>query len=150
MKKCNSVFLILLLLFIGSASVQAFEREDMEFKIFQFPRTMMPRVDGDTSDWDMVGEEYTYGLDLLNDTEDGMGTDLDPKDKDVTVRVGWVEGMNRLYFLYESYDDYWDIRFANGYQNDIFEIAVDADISGGDFIFNPQVANYNDSAFIYT
>ncbi len=149
MKRCVTA-IVLILLFICSSAVYAFEREDMEFKIFQFPRTMMPRIDGDTSDWDMVGEDYTYGLDLLNDTADGMGTNLDPKDKDITVRVGWVEGLNRLYFLYESYDDYWDIRFANGYSNDIFEIAVDGDISGGPFISNPQTPEQIDQHFRFS
>ena len=24
------------------------------------------------------------------------------------MRVGWVKGLNRLYFLYEAYDNYWD------------------------------------------
>ena len=47
-----------------------------------------------------------------------------------------VKGMNRLYFLYEAYDDFWDFgrveeSMKNGYQNDIFEIALDADLSGG-------------------
>lgn len=135
--------LTLLFLVLFALPVSALERPELEFKIFQFPRTMMPRIDGDISDWDMVGEEYAYGLDLLNDTEDGHGTDLDPRDKDVKVRVGWVKGMNRLYFCYESYDDFWDMRFSErpgtGYLNDIFEIAVDGDLSGGTFIHNDQI-----------
>ena len=32
----------------------------------------------------------------------------DPKDLDIKVKVGWVKGLNRLYFLYEAYDNYWD------------------------------------------
>ena len=27
----------------------------------------------------------------------------DPKELDVHVKVGWVKGLNRLYFLYEAY-----------------------------------------------
>ena len=31
--------------------------------------------------------------------------------------MGWVKGLNRLYFLYEAYDNYWD--FADpGLHND--------------------------------
>lgn len=30
----------------------------------------------------------------------------------MTVRVGWVKGINKLYFLYEAYDDFWD--FGDG------------------------------------
>ena len=35
----------------------ALERPDVEFKIFQFPTNMIPRVDGDGSDWDIVGND---------------------------------------------------------------------------------------------
>ncbi|MEQ8879054.1 MAG: PKD domain containing protein [Cyclobacteriaceae bacterium] len=109
------------------------------FQIFQFPRNQMPRIDGDKSDWEIVPENYTYGTDLLNDTEDGMGTDIDPKDLDVKVTIGWVKGLNRIYFLYEAYDDFWDFERFNpkGYLNDIFEIVVDGDLSGGPLIKNP-------------
>lgn len=116
-------------------------RPDMEFKIFQFPHDQIPRIDGKTNDWDMVPDDYIYGTDLLNDTEDGHGTNIDRKDLDVRVRVGWVKGLNRLYFLYEAYDDFWDFERFNpkGYSNDIFEIAVDADLSGGPFITNDYI-----------
>ncbi len=99
----------------------------------------MPRIDGQTDDWQGVPTDYTYGTDQLNDTEDGMGTDIDAKDLDVQVTLGWVKGLNRIYFLYRAYDDYWDFGRFNpkGYLNDIFEIVVDGDLSGGPFIFNP-------------
>ena len=51
----------------------------------------------------------------------------------VKVKVGWVKGMNKLYFLYEAYDDYWDFAQA-GRHNDIFELVVDGDLSGGPFV----------------
>ena len=116
-------------------------RPELEFKIFQFPRDAMPRIDGDTSDWAMVPESYVYDTSLLNDTEDGHGTDIDPADLDVKVTVGWVKGLNRLYFLYEAHDDFWDFGRFNpqGYLNDIFEIVVDGDMSGGSFIFNENL-----------
>ncbi len=141
MKKLLTI--VVLICIAVTSQAFALQHPDKEFKIFQFPRDMMPRIDGDTSDWDMVGDQYAYGSDLLNDTEDGHGTDIDPNDFRCTVKVGWVNGMNRLYFLYEAYDDFWDFgRFdelTGGYNNDIFEIAVDADLSGGPFINNPQL-----------
>jgi len=49
-----------------------------------------------------------------------------------------------LYFLYEAYDNYWDFS-GTGLHNDIFEITVDADQSGGPFIdrFHPNKALKN-------
>ncbi len=114
---------------------------NVSFEVFQFPKDAMPRIDGSKDDWAFVPDCYTYGTSLLNDTEDGHGTEIDESDIDVKVTVGWVKGMNRLYFLYEAHDDFWDFgRFnPNGYLNDIFEIVVDGDLSGGPFIYNPQL-----------
>src|SRR5271167_4413908 len=94
---------------------------------------MIPRIDGDTHDWDMVPEDYAIGIDQLMDTEGGHGTNFDRKDLDVKVKVGWVKGMNKLYFLYEAYDNYWDFTKPD-LHNDIFEVVVDGDMSGGPLI----------------
>jgi len=102
---------LLIIHVIAVTHVQALSRPEIEFKVFQFPRDRMPRIDGKIDDWDIVPEEYVVGTDQINDTEDGNGT-ADPKDIDIRVKVGWVKGMNRLYFLYEAYDDYWD--FGDG------------------------------------
>ncbi len=67
-----------------------------------------PRVDGDPSDWDIVPAGFTYGTDMLLDVEDERNVPIDTADLDVRVRVGWVRGLNRLFFLYEAYDNYWD------------------------------------------
>ncbi|MBK8504109.1 MAG: PKD domain-containing protein [Saprospiraceae bacterium] len=100
----------------------------------------MPSIDGNPDDWSIVPNSYRYGTGELNDTEDGMGAMIDPADLNVEVTIGWVKGLNRIYFLYKAYDDYWDFgRFnPNGYLNDIFEIVVDGDLSGGPFISNPR------------
>ena len=110
------------------------------FKVFQFPADKIPRIDGDPSDWAMVPESYSIGIDQMHDDEH-KHTKPDPKDLDVHVKVGWVKGLNRLYFLYEAYDNYWD--FADpGLHNDTFEIVVDGDRSGGPLI--PQFRNNPD------
>ncbi len=140
-KKIRAVFLAPLLYYsMGFADFKN-PHSNVDFEIFQFPRDAMPRIDGSAEDWRIVPERYTYGTELLNDTEDGHGADIDRKDIDVKVTVGWVKGLNRLYFLYEAYDDFWDFGRTNpkGYLNDIFEIAVDGDRSGGPFILNPQI-----------
>lgn len=126
-----------LILLIAACPAGAIERPGKVYKIFQFPADKIPRIDGDTSDWDMVPQDYIIGMEDMVDSNHGLKRD--PKDIDVKVRVGWVKGMNRLYFLYEAYDNYWS--FARPDQhNDMIEIAVDGDLSGGPFIhdLNPH------------
>ena len=115
--------------------VGALERQEVTFKIFQFPPDKIPRIDGDADDWAIVPDSYAIGMDQLEDTlaPGGHGTNRDPKDLDVKVKVGWVKGLNRLYFLYEAYDNYWDFSRPD-LHNDIFEVVVDGDLSGGPLI----------------
>lgn len=115
-----------------AAGAGALERHGVEYRVFQFPPDAIPRIDGDASDWDMVPESYVVGTDELWE-DSGKHEEVDPGNLDVRVKVGWVEGMNRLYFLYEAYDDYWDFALP-GLKNDTFEVVVDADLSGGPLI----------------
>ncbi len=132
------------LLFAFLTEAGALERTDREFKIFQFPADMMPRIDGKTDDWDIVPDSYALGTDELQDTTNGKGANYDPRDLDIKVKVGWVKGLNRLYFLYEAYDDYWNMAYNRG---DIFEVVVDGDLSGGQFITNEQLTTWEDNHF---
>ena len=127
------LILCLLLLVIFPAS--ALERPEVTFKVFQFPANMIPRIDGNDDDWAMVPDSYAIGMDQLEDTEapGGHGTNRDPKKLDVKVKVGWVKGLNRLYFLYEASKDYWDFSRPD-LHNDIFEVVVDGALSGGPLI----------------
>jgi hypothetical protein len=132
---------LLITLFVCCSVSLLSAQDKRSFKIFQFPADKIPLVDGNTRDWDLVGDEYTIGTEELFD--DRVDADrhlkVNPKNLDVKVRVGWVKGMNRLYFLYEAYDDYWDFSLPD-LHNDIFEIVVDGDQSGGPFIapFHPN------------
>ena len=114
------------------ASAGGLEKPGITYKVFQFPADRIPRIDGNTDDWSMVPERYVVGTDQLRD-DSGKHPKPDPKTLDVRVRVGWVKGLNRLYFLYEAYDDYWDFSLP-GLHNDTFEIVVDGDGSGGPLI----------------
>ena len=117
--------------------------EKPPFKVFQFPADKIPRIDGDASDWAMVPESYTIGIDQLHN--DRTNPNPDPgKVLDVKVKVGWVKGLNRLYFFYESRDSFYD--FADPtLHNDIFELVVDGDLSGEPldprFRLNPSQPN---------
>ena len=135
----RALLMAFLLLISTFSQVKALVRPDVEFKIFQFPSNMIPRIDGNTDDWEIVHDEYIIGTDQLSDTEKGIGTNINTRDIDVKVRVGWVKGLNRLYFLYEAYDEFWDFS-QNGRHSDIFELVVDGDLSGGPLIkqMNPN------------
>mgnify|MGYP000910627704 FL=1 len=108
-------------------------RPDVEFKIFQFPADKIPRIDGDPEDWAVVPESYAIGTDQLRETVIGLGDRRDPANLDVRVKVGWVRGQNHLYFLYEAQDNYWDFA-RDDLHNDIFEVVIDGDRSGGPLI----------------
>ncbi|HXE08702.1 MAG TPA: PKD domain-containing protein [Acidobacteriaceae bacterium] len=113
------------------------------FKVFQFPADQAPRIDGDDSDWAMVPDSYAITLADMHDDEHKHAAP-DPKDLSIKVKVGWVKGLHRLYFLYEADDNYWD--FADpGLHNDTFEIVVDGDRSGGPLV--PQFRNNPDQDY---
>lgn len=123
--------------FLGSCpALQALDRPELTFQVYQFPRDAIPRIDGDASDWSQVPESYAIGKDRLED-DSKKNADLNLKSLDVRVKVGWVKGLNRLYFLYEATDDDW--RFGSTtLANDTFELMVDGDASGGPFIDREQ------------
>ena len=153
---CDTLFRMRLLVWLVSVALQAMalERPGVEFKIFQFPPDQIPRIDGKADDWAIVPERFAIGTDQLRDTVNN--TPADAKDLDVKVKVGWVKGLNRLYFLYEAYDNYWDFK-SNGLHNDIFELVVDGDLSGGPFIkqmhpmkgYDPVEAHFTFTAFMH-
>jgi hypothetical protein len=119
-------------LFSLFAHPAAHAQEDRGYKVYQFPADRIPTIDGRADDWKDFPDAYVVGTDQLVD-DSGKGARPDPKSLDVKVRVAWVKGLNRLYFLVEAWDDYWD--FAQpGLHNDTFEIVVDGDLSGGPLI----------------
>jgi hypothetical protein len=129
---------ILLLILVSACCTSLLAQDKRSYKIFQFPANMIPRVDGKADDWSIVPDSFVVGTDqLINDNNKSMLAD--PKNMDVKVKVGWVKGLNRLYFLYEAYDNYWDFSLPD-LHNDIFEVVVDGDQSGGPLIdrFHPN------------
>lgn len=123
----------LLLLVAGIGCGAGLARPDVEFQVFQFPADQIPRIDGKADDWSIVPDSYAIATDQLRETVIGLGDKRDPANLDVKVKVGWVNGQNHLYFLYEASDNYWDFAHED-LHNDIFELVVDADLSGGPFI----------------
>ncbi len=127
-------------------------RPDVEFKIFQFPADRIPRIDGKVDDWSFVPESYAIGMDQLQETVFGIGDQHDKTNLDVKVKVGWVQGQNHLYFLYEASDNYWDFTHED-LHNDIFEVVIDGDLSGGPLIRqmhpNIKLRNNPDTYFLF-
>ncbi len=130
-----------------TATLRFPEQDRRSFKVFQFPADQVPSIDGRADDWAIVPEDYVVGMDRMRD-DSGHYNAPKPATLDISVRVGWVEGMNRLYVLYEAYDDYWDFSLP-GMHNDIFELVVDGDRSGGPLIdrFHPIKSMDVDTAF---
>lgn len=113
-------------------SLPGLEKPGITYKVFQFPTDKIPRIDGNTEDWAIVPETYVVGTDQLWD-DSKKHASPDPKTLDVRVKVGWVKGLNRLYFLYEAQDNYWDFSRPD-LHNDTFEVVVDGDASGGPLV----------------
>ncbi|MCH2202031.1 MAG: PKD domain-containing protein [Fuerstiella sp.] len=132
--------------------ISTLARPDVEFRVFQFPADQIPRIDGDPQDWDIVSDTYAIGQQQLRETVKGLEDRHDLKNLDVSVKVGWVNGLNHLYFLYEASDDYWDFGHVD-LHNDIFEVVIDGDLSGGPFIRsmhpNEKLRNDLNSHFLF-
>jgi len=124
------VFCLILLILIGFVpnTSWAHHRNGKTYKVYHFPPDRLPKIDGETSDWDIIPASYVIDGSHLMDTVMGKGKNMDPKDLAVEVKVAWSEKTNRLYFLYNMYDDTHNFNFARG---DIFEVVIDADHSGG-------------------
>jgi hypothetical protein len=108
-----------------------------EFKVYKFTTENIPTIDGDASDWRCVPESYVITEQAMKEDE-GKYQKPDTSTLKFSVKVGWCEDTQKLYFLYDAYDNYW--RFAdNSLSTDIFEVVVDGDCSGGPFIdrFHP-------------
>ena len=118
-----------LLLTLGTRGFSAVAQEDRGYKVYQFPANMIPRIDGEADDWASFPAEYVVGTDQLRD-DSGHYPRPDTTNLKVRVKVAWVKGLNRLYFLYEAYDNYWDFSRPD-LHNDTFEVVVDGDLSGG-------------------
>jgi hypothetical protein len=132
MNPAKTIIAALAVLACALHPARALDRPDVTFKVFQFPPDKIPRIDGDPADWAMVPDDYAVASDQLID-DSGQHGRPDPKEFNLRVKVGWVKGLSRLYFLYEADKAYWDFAQA-GLHNDTFEIVVDGDASGGPLI----------------
>ena len=90
-----------------------------EYKVYQFTKDNLPQIDGDTRDWECVPASYALTEAMMREDE-GKHAQPNPETLQVSVKVGWCAETQKLYFLYEAYDNYW--RFSeNSLNTDIFE-----------------------------
>lgn len=127
--------LLLAISFFLSCAVLSFThaRSDTAvLEIFCFPDDKVPVMDGQFDDWEIVPDSYVIGIDEMTEDE-GKHPAPNKSTLDINVKVGWNATLNRLYFLYEAYDNYWSFT-RDDLMVDIFEVVVDGDRSGGVFI----------------
>ena len=89
---------VTLVVLVLEIPLMAQDQPDRVFKIFQFPPNKIPQIDGNADDWAIVPDSYEIGTESLHDDR-GHHSKPDPSTLDVHVKVGWVKGLNRLYFL---------------------------------------------------
>jgi len=110
---------------------------DKVYKVFQFPDTLVPQIDGDLGEWDIVDATYIITTDDMSDlVGDRTGGRAD---FDARVILGWNKTLNRLYIAAQVDDDLHQIDRPAGsaelqiFQDDDFEVFLDADHSGGQY-----------------
>ena len=101
----------------------------------QFPDSIVPTMDGDLSDWDIVPiDPYT----ILNDRLYSPVADIQPVGRgeidvsDINIRhlMGWNDNNNKLYFMSQVYDNVHNADRENPsafWQDDAWEVEVNPD-----------------------
>jgi hypothetical protein len=72
---------------------------------FQFPDALVPEIDGDIGDWDIVPDP-PYWIHMDRPMIDVVhGEEINLEDANVKFALGWNDTANRLYFAAWLYDD---------------------------------------------
>jgi hypothetical protein len=97
----HSVFCVALLIVIVAVGGAFAHKGEMKY-MYQFPAGMEPELDGDMSDWDIVGDFYrTRGEDMFNQ----FGAPMDLSDFNCWLAWGYSLSTNRAYYAYWVADD---------------------------------------------
>ena len=120
-----------------SSEVIAHQSPGVDMRAFQFPDHLTPEIDGDLTDWEIVDPDFCVSIDQFTDLVSGAAPD--PTDFRTTLCVGWNDALNQLYISALVADDVHQVDRPEGtppaliFQDDDFEIFLDADHSGGQF-----------------
>ena len=101
----------------------------------QFPDGLVPTMDGDLSDWDVVPiDPYTIRNDRLYspvaDIQPVGRGEIDVSDINIRHVMGWNESMNKLYVMSEVFDNVHNLDRENPsafWQDDAWEVEVNPD-----------------------
>ena len=112
--------------------------EGVAYRAFQFPDHLVPAIDGDLTDWEVVGDSYAI---LTGQFYDLISPEVEASDSDdfaARLMVGWNKAENRLYIAAQVRDDIHQIDRPAGsaaviFRDDAMELFIDADHSGGQF-----------------
>ena len=112
--------------------------EGTAYRAFQFPDHLVPAIDGDLTDWEVVGDSYAI---LTGQFHDLISPEVEASDSDdfaARLMVGWNKAENRLYVAAQVRDDMHQIDRPAGsatmlWEDDAMELFIDADHSGGQF-----------------
>ena len=136
----SRLFFLVLVLQITAGSLKpvlGHYPEGVAYRAFQFPDHLVPIIDGDLKDWEVVGDSYP----ILTGQFYDLITEVEARDSDdlsVRLMVGWNKVVNRLYIAAQVRDDMHQIdRLAGSamvlWEDDAMELFIDADHSGGQF-----------------
>ena len=124
---------VLVLSLAGSAFAHAPPGE--LFFAVQFPDNLVPTMDGNLTDWDIVPiDPYTIRSDRLYspvaDIQPVGRGELDASDIVIRHLIGWNDAGNKLYFMSEVFDDVHNADRENPsafWQDDAWEIELNPD-----------------------
>lgn len=81
---------------LATVSVHGLDREETEFRVYQFSPNETPRIDGDASDWEHVPDSYIVGTSELWD-DSGQNEGIYPETPlEIRVRVARVDFGDRI------------------------------------------------------
>ena len=140
MRKLLTLSVAVSLLGLSSPSL-AHVPEGLILGVWQWPTSHLPVMDGDISEWDVVPDNLwltpsnEFNGELLHVVVAGeVGAEVNTADLNFRWTSGWNDELDRLYFVFDRFDDLWDrdgggVGGAGG--DDSFEINLDAN-HGGD------------------
>lgn len=127
----HSVFCVALLIIIVAVGSVSAHKGELKY-MFQFPAGLEPELDGDLSDWDIVGDFYrSRGENMFNQ----FGAPLDLSDFNCTLMWGYSLSTGLAYFGYWVADDAWN-------DTEKWSTTTDWDHSGGVFRGHGQGDDY--------